>query len=54
MKYHVWCYLEMEDDVEAENEEEAFIKVSNDAMSGGSWQYDVKEIEDGDADADSN
>ena len=38
----------MEDDVEAENEEEAFIKVSDDAMSGGSWQYDVTKVEEDD------
>ena len=54
MKYHVWCRLEMEDDVEAENEEEAFIIISTDAMNGGSWDYDVKEIGEGDADGKRN
>lgn len=48
MKYHVYCCLEMEDNVEAENEEEAFIKVSDDAMRGGSWQYDVTKVEEDD------
>lgn len=47
MKYHVWCRLEMEDDVEAENEEEAFIKLSDDAMNGGTWDYTVDRLEEG-------
>ena len=46
-KYKVWVYLDGEyDDIEADNEEEAFIIASDYAMQGGDWQYDVKEIED--------
>lgn len=44
--YHVWVCLEMEDDVEADSPEEAFIQLSNDAMSGGTWDYRVDEIEE--------
>ena len=45
-KYHVWVCLEMEDDVEADSPEEAFIQLSNDAMAGGTWDYRVDEIEE--------
>ena len=45
-RYKVWVCLEMEDEVEADSPEEAFIQLSNDAMSGGSWDYTVEEIED--------
>ena len=44
-KYRVWVCLEAEyDDIEADNEEEAFIEASNCAMNGGDWQYAVTEI----------
>lgn len=43
-KYKVWVCLEAEyDDIEADNEEDAFIQASDAAMSGGSWQYSVEE-----------
>lgn len=46
-KYKVWVKLECEyDDVEAENEEEAFIIASDFAMLGGSWDFTVKEIKE--------
>lgn len=35
-RYKVWVCLEMEDEVEAASPEEAFVQLSNDAMSGGS------------------
>lgn len=43
--YHVWACLEIEDDVEANSPEEAFIILSDDAMAGGTWDYQVEEIE---------
>lgn len=45
-KYRVWACLEGEDIVEADNEDEAFVQLSDDLMSGGSWQMRVEEIED--------
>ena len=46
-KYRVWVCLECEyDDIEAENEEEAFIMASDYAIGGGSWMWNVEEIED--------
>ena len=43
-KYKVWVCLEAEyDDIEADNEEDAFIQASDAVMSGGSWQYSVEE-----------
>ena len=46
-KYRVRVRLEEEyDDIEAENEEEAFIIASDAAMNGSSWDYSVEEIED--------
>ena len=46
-KYKVWVQLETEyDDIEAENEEEAFVKASEYAMNGASWRYEVTEIEE--------
>ena len=45
-RYKVWVCLEMEDEVEADSPEEAFIQLSNDATSSGSWDYTVEEIED--------
>lgn len=43
--YKVWVCLECEyDDIEAESEEEAFNIASEAAMSGGSWDYFVKEV----------
>lgn len=41
MKYLINVMLEMEDWVEADSPEEAFEILSNDAMSGGDWQWDV-------------
>ena len=44
--YNVWVCLECEyDDIEAENEEEAFLIASEAAMAGGSWDFQVKEVE---------
>lgn len=45
MKYKVWVRLEFEEEYEADNPEEAFIMCSDDAMSGGTWDYEVEEIE---------
>ena len=42
--YTVWVKLECEyEDIEAENEEEAFRIASEYAMSGGTWNYEVRE-----------
>ncbi len=44
--YKAWVKLEEEyDDIEADSEEEAFTLASDYAMSGGSWEYDVEEVE---------
>ena len=46
-KYKVHVCLEADyDDIEAENEEEAFIIASDAAMEGASWSWDAEEIED--------
>lgn len=46
-KYKVWLRLETEyDDIEADNEEEAFLIASEDAMGGCDWDYTVEEIRD--------
>ena len=43
MIYKVWVCLEAEyDDIEAENEDEAFQIASEAAMSGGSWDFVVE------------
>lgn len=43
-KYKVWVCLEGNyEDIEAENEEEAFIQASEFAMNGASWDYIVEE-----------
>lgn len=45
--YRVWVCLECEyNDIDAENEEEAFLIASEAAMAGGSWAFCVKEVED--------
>ena len=46
MKYLIDVMLEMEDWVEADSPEEAFEILSNDAMSGGDWQWDVLDEEE--------
>ena len=47
-KYKVWVCLECEyDDIEAENEEQAFLIASDYAMSGGSWEWSAEEVADG-------
>ena len=44
--YKVWVKLEEEyDDIEVDSEEEAFVIASDYAMSGGSWEYEVEEVE---------
>ena len=44
--YRVWVCLECEyDDIEAESEEEAFLIASEAAMAGGSWDFQVNEVE---------
>lgn len=44
-KYEVIVTLsESYDGIEADSEEEAFIIASNAAMSGGSWQYCMREV----------
>lgn len=46
-KYKVWVRLEAEyDDIEADNKEDAFVQTSDAAMGGGSWSWDVEEIEE--------
>ena len=45
-KYRVWVCLETEDIVEANDPEEAFMILSDDAIAGGSWDYTVEEIEE--------
>ena len=48
-RYRVWVCLECEyDDIEADNENDAFIIASDAAMGGGSWTWNVEEIEDDD------
>lgn len=49
MRYKVWVCLEAEyDDIEADSEEDAFLQASEAAMSGASWDFTVKELnEDG-------
>lgn len=47
MIYKVWVCLEAEyDDIEADNEEEAFQIASDAAMSGGSWEWSVNPAEE--------
>ena len=44
--YRVRVILDEEyDDIEADSEEEVFVIASDYAMSGGSWEYEVKEVE---------
>lgn len=46
-RYKVWVCLEAEyDDIEAEDEDDAFIQASDAAMSGGSWQWNVESWEE--------
>ena len=46
MLYNVWVRLECEyDDIEADSQEEAFRIASDAAMEGGSWDYQVEELE---------
>ena len=40
--------LEMTDEVEADTPEEAFAILSDDAMAGGSWDYEYDIIDEGD------
>ena len=45
--YKVWVRLTGDYDcIEAENEDEAFVIASDDAMSGGCWESCVEEISD--------
>ena len=45
-KYNVWVRLECEyDDIEAENEEQAFLVAPDYAIGGGSWEWSVEEVE---------
>lgn len=46
MKYKVHVELIFDDEVEAENEYEAFEIVSDSAIAGGVWNYHVEELED--------
>lgn len=46
-KYRIRVCLECEyDDIEAENEEDAFLQASEYAMSGGSWSWDILDEEE--------
>ena len=45
--YKVWVRLENEyDDIEADNEYEAFDIASSAALEGGSWEFYVKKVEE--------
>lgn len=46
--YQMTVTLEMSDFVEANSPEEAFEILSEDAMRGGTWDYEYQEIEDED------
>lgn len=46
MKYKVHVELIFDDEVEAENEYEAFEIVSDYAIEGGTWNYHVEKMED--------
>lgn len=46
--YQMTVTLEMTDFVEADSPEEAFEILSEDAMSGGSWDYNYEVIEEDD------
>ena len=46
MKYKVHVELIFDDEVEAENEYEAFEIVSDSAIAGGAWNYHIEKIED--------
>ena len=46
-RYKVWVQLSAEyDDIEAENEEEAFIIASDCAIEGGDWERYIEEIDE--------
>lgn len=46
-KYRVWVCLECTyNDIEAENEDDAFLQASECAIEGASWTWDVEEIDD--------
>lgn len=52
-KYKIHVYLEAEyDDIEAEDEDEAFIIASDMAMEGGDWSYNIEEVSESEADED--
>ena len=45
--FKVWVRLEAEyDEVEADNEEDAFLIASEDAMGGGTWDYTVEKLDE--------
>lgn len=46
--YQMTVTLEMTDFVEADSPEEAFEILSEDAMSGGSWDYNYEVVEEDD------
>ena len=46
-KYRVWVRLECEYyDIEADNEQQAFLEASDCAIGGGDWEWEAEEIED--------
>lgn len=45
MKYLINVHLEMEDWVEADSPDEAFIILSDAAMQGGDWGWDILDEE---------
>lgn len=49
--YRMTVTLEMTDFVEADSPEEAFEILSEDAMRGGSWDYDYEVVEEDDDEA---
>ena len=46
MTYYVKVRLEMDDYVEANSPEEAFLILSEDAMSGGLWEWTADAVDD--------
>lgn len=54
MKYKVHVELIFDDEVEAENEYEAFEIVSDSAIAGGAWNYHVEKVDEEEALDDKN
>lgn len=46
MRYRVKVWLEYENEVEADNQDDAFLQVSEQACSFGEWDYEAQELDD--------